>query len=145
MIHNNEFDETLLAHCHKNSISSANDNEPFSDCYLNPLDLEQFDVCIVPYGWFDVSQIYNAPHVCAKPCGRAGVSLIPPDEDRMRHWQQPDKGTVLQELQDLALICQPSVKINKREHINVKTITSVVIWKFSSGIISASGKCTNPK
>lgn len=97
-----------------------NDNEPFSDCYLNSLDLEQLDVRIIPYGWFDVSQIYNAPHVCAKPRGCAGISLIPPDEDRMRHWQQSDKGAMLQELQNLALVCQPPVTINKREQYKCK-------------------------
>lgn len=82
--------------------------------YLNPLDLEQLDIRVIPYRWLDVSQVYHAPHVRAEPRSRAGISLIPPDKNRMWHRQQADQSTVLQEFQDLALVRQSPVALIRR-------------------------------
>lgn len=67
---------------------------------LNPLDLKQPDVGVVPDRRIHVSQVDDSPHVCAEPHGGACVGLVLPDEDGMRNRQEADQRTVLQEVQD---------------------------------------------
>ena len=51
-------------------------------------------------------QVDDTPHVCAEPHGRSRIGLVLPDEDGVRDWQQAHQSTMLEELQDLRLICQ---------------------------------------
>lgn len=54
-------------------------------------------------------QINNTPHVGPEPHGSAWVSLILANEDGVRDRQQPHQCAMLQELEDLWLICETPV------------------------------------
>lgn len=58
-------------------------------------------------------QVDHSPHVGAEPHGRAGVGLVLPDEDGMGDGQEAHQGTMLEELQDLRLVCQTSEREGK--------------------------------
>lgn len=76
---------------------------------LDPLNLEQSDVGVVPNGRIHVSQINDAPHVSVKPGRGASVGLVFPDQDGVGHREQTHKCPVLQKLKDLGLIGQTLV------------------------------------
>lgn len=113
---------------------------------LNPLDLKQPDVRVVPDRRIHVSatrgtnftilnsersaqtgrpgqlpKVDDAPHVGAEPHGGAGVGLVLPDEDGVRHRKQAHQSTVLQELQDLRLVCQTPESNKSTRQIRVLT------------------------
>lgn len=79
------------------------------DVVSDPLNFEQSDVGVVPNRRIHVSQINDAPHVRVEPGCGAGVGLVFPDQDRVRHREQTDQSPVLQELKDLRLVCQALV------------------------------------
>lgn len=58
-------------------------------------------------------QVDHSPHVSAEPHGRASVGLVLPDEDGMGDGQEAHQGTMLEELQDLRLVCQTSEREGK--------------------------------
>ena len=61
---------------------------------------------VVPaFAWYS-PEIDDPPHVGPEPHGGAGVGLVLADEDGVRHRQQPHQRAMLQELQDLRLVCQ---------------------------------------
>ena len=62
---------------------------------LDPLDLEELDVCVVPDRRVSVPQVDDAPHVGPEPHGRSRIGLVLPDKDRMGHRKQPYEGSVL--------------------------------------------------
>ena len=56
--------------------------------FSNALDLEEFDVSVVPDGRVNVPQVDHSPHVGAEPHGRAAVGLVLANEDGVRNGQQ---------------------------------------------------------
>lgn len=76
---------------------------------LNSLDLKQLDISFVPNRRILVTQVDDAPHVCAEPQSRALIGLVLADEDGMRNRQQTHQSPVLQKLQDLRLVRQTFV------------------------------------
>ena len=70
------------------------------------MDLEEFDVGVVPNPGVHVPQINHAPHVSTKPHGRPGIGLVFPNENGVRHGEKAHQRTMLEKFQDFTLIRQ---------------------------------------
>lgn len=66
-------------------------------------------ICYFIYIPLDLPQINNSPHVGAEPHGSTRVSLVFADQDGMRNREKPHQRAMLQEFQDLRLICEAPV------------------------------------
>lgn len=90
---------------------------------LGSLDLEKMNIGVEPDRWIGVSEIDHTPDVGAEPDHGTDIRLVLSDQDWMRYWQQTNKSSILQELQDLRLVLQRSIK---REIIRlVKTRSNI--------------------
>jgi len=87
-------------------------------------------------------EVDDAPHVSPKPHRGPTVRLVLADQDRMRNWKQSNQRTMLEELEDLRLVCQTSVTTTQ-----IWTSVSVImchVWWRKDVVAHPILRCLKP-